>query len=112
MIVIAQPLSRLPPVVVIGTQNYVSQSASRARQVAAKVPVWAWWIALPGGLAPLIFLATPLEAGITLLGLAVLGSLFVVLCRRRFGGYTGDILGALQQLSECLILLFLLALWL
>jgi adenosylcobinamide-GDP ribazoletransferase len=46
------------------------------------------------------------EAGLIALVLLVAGSAVMAwLCRRRIGGQTGDVLGALEQVGECLVLL-------
>lgn len=109
MLLIAQPLSRLPPVWVIATESYVNQSRSRARTVAQGLPGWGWLIAGPAALLPLAVFLPWYQVVVLLLLLVVLTGVFIRLCRRRFGGYTGDTLGALQQLSELLILITLLA---
>ncbi|MCP1726831.1 adenosylcobinamide-GDP ribazoletransferase [Natronospira proteinivora] len=108
MILVAQPLSRLPSVWVIARQDYVSQSASRARAVAEAVPRAGWLIAAPAALVPLFFFFPWHQALMVLLLLFLLTAGFSQLCQARFGGYTGDTLGALQQLSELLILITLL----
>lgn len=108
-LVVAHPLSRLAVVAVVATQPYVSQNASRSRAVAEHVPASGWLLALPAALLPLaVFVAWP-AASLILGTTAVITVLLVIAFRRRFGGYTGDTLGALQQISEVGILLGLLA---
>lgn len=107
---VAHPLSRLSVVVVIATQPYVSQAASRARSVAQGLPARGWLMALPAGLLPALVFVDARVLLVTLSLVALLAGLLVWAFRRRFGGYTGDTLGALQQISEIGILLSLLAL--
>lgn len=106
---VAHPLSRLGVVAVVATQPYVSQSASRSRAVAQRLPAGGWLIALPAALLPLaVFVSWPV-ALIALGVMVLITGLLGVAYRRRFGGYTGDTLGALQQISEIGVLLTLLA---
>ena len=68
------------------------------------------WRLLIAGLASVI-LAAFLVEGIFLLGLLVGGFVIVLLMRRylnkRLGGYTGDCLGALEQILELFVVLWL-----
>lgn len=108
-LLVTHPLSRLPPVAVIATQHYLAQSTSRARLVAQRLPRGSWLPALAAALLPGLLL---LPWSTVLLGVGILAVTTVILtvaCRARFGGYTGDTLGALQQLSETAILLCLIA---
>jgi adenosylcobinamide-GDP ribazoletransferase len=60
------------------------------------------------GLAILILAAGPVRGAIAGLA-ALLGLLILPLARRRLGGITGDVLGAVEQVSEIAILLALVA---
>lgn len=108
-LLIAHPLSRLAVVSVIATQPYVSQAGSRARSVAQGLPAAGWLLALPAGLLPAVAFLGPWRLATVLAVVGLLTVWLVWACRRRFGGYTGDTLGALQQISEAGILLALLA---
>jgi adenosylcobinamide-GDP ribazoletransferase len=65
-------------------------------------------VALLIGLAILLLAAGPVRGAITGLA-ALLGLLIMPLARRRLGGITGDVLGAVEQVSEIAILLALVA---
>jgi len=60
------------------------------------------------GLVILLLAAGPLRGGIAALA-ALLALLILPLARRRLGGITGDVLGAVEQLAEIAILLALVA---
>ena len=114
LLLVAHPLSRLTALTFIYTLPYarandddgkakpVAQSLSAGRLVAAAVPgllpllAVAWFSAQPSMLLVLVPLAILLR---------ILGGWF----RRWIGGYTGDCLGATQQLAEVVIYLFLAA---
>jgi adenosylcobinamide-GDP ribazoletransferase len=98
-VVAAHALSRFMAVTVIATQRYVrDDDTARARPVAQRVA--------PGGLACAgVFAMAPLAwlgaAGVAGLACAcVLRWLVAGYFRRRIGGYTGDCLGAIQQITE------------
>ncbi|MBL4893353.1 MAG: adenosylcobinamide-GDP ribazoletransferase [Emcibacter sp.] len=58
----------------------------------------------------LIFLFLPWGVGLIIIALALAALLFMAwLSRRQIGGVTGDVLGAIQQTSEIIILLGLLS---
>ncbi len=93
----------------------------------ASLPAFMWLIgparsdglsaaagAPPGGRAAaaigigvvLLFVALGLRTGLTALVLLLAGAAIMAwLCRRKIGGQTGDVLGALEQATECLVLL-------
>jgi len=109
-LMVAHPLSRLTVVVIVASQPYLSRAASRARSVAAQLPKTGWLLALPAGLLPALLLVSPLNIMAVLLGCAITTAVFMRFWKARFGGYTGDILGANQQIVEFTILLILAAL--
>ncbi|MCC6202782.1 MAG: adenosylcobinamide-GDP ribazoletransferase [Gammaproteobacteria bacterium] len=108
-LIVAHALSRLPPICVIATHSYVTQATSRARLVAQRLPRGNWLPALAGALLPPILLVAPPRLLLIACCLAALSVAFTFACRQRFGGYTGDTLGALQQLGETTVLLALVA---
>lgn len=59
--------------------------------------------------APLLLLATLSQAIWMIAALMVWRQAFGAYCRRRLGGYTGDCLGAAQQVAEILVYLVMLA---
>ena len=93
----------------------------------ASLPAFMWLIgparsdglsaaagAPPGGRAAaaiaigvvLLFVALGLRTGLTALVLLLAcAAIMAWLCRRKIGGQTGDVLGALEQATECLVLL-------
>ena len=110
----AHPLSRALAVQMIGVLDYAREDeTSKVKPVAKSFPLASRAAALFFGLAPLAFTLrhgfswTPLVA---LLG--AMGAVIYVAraAKRRLGGYTGDCLGAAQQLSEVAFYLALAAL--
>ena len=71
---------------------------------AGRVDAATAFVALGIGLATLLFLGLPgCVAALVMLALTVFASRW--LCLRQIGGQTGDTLGALQQLSEIIVLI-------
>lgn len=112
-LLIAHPLSRAGAAVTMQWLDYVRLDGSaRAKPVAENPPAVDGWISVALGSFPL------LVAGVWLgmnLALAVLGTLVLVVwlsarwLKKRLGGYTGDGLGAIQQLGEMAVYLALVA---
>ncbi|MEA1875958.1 MAG: adenosylcobinamide-GDP ribazoletransferase [Bacteroidota bacterium] len=96
----AHAFSRLNPVLLIMTSSYVRQDeTSKSKPVGKKISFTSLFIALIFGLAPLFLLP------IIFIPFFILTQILILLVFRRYvhkkiGGYTGDVLGALQQLSE------------
>lgn len=83
-----------------------------ARQVRGLDAVWAVATGLVAGVPAAALSPTPaLALGAAVLGLAVLCLLLRWWLPRRLGGYTGDTLGACEQLGEITVLLALAATW-
>jgi len=102
-LVAGHALSRWLAVTVIARQSYVREDESRAKPLSHAIGAGGLAVATLFGLAPLALLGAPALAGLAL-AFAMrlwLGALF----RRRLGGYTGDCLGATQQLTELAFLL-------
>ena len=92
--------SRLAPVMLMRFLDYVREDATaKPRPLARAINGPGIAVALCGGLAPCVLL-DPAAAACGLAGIALAtvgaGSYF----RQRIGGYTGDCLGASQQLAE------------
>ncbi len=108
----AHALSRFAPLVVMRAMPYVGGEGGKAKPMAEAVSggsviVAALW-SLPA--VALLMLAGGLANGIGALAAAALATLYMIrLLRRRLGGFTGDALGATQQLSELAIYLALAA---
>ncbi|MEM9668164.1 MAG: adenosylcobinamide-GDP ribazoletransferase [Pseudomonadota bacterium] len=101
-LIAAHGLSRLSSVCVIATSRYVRDEGT-GKPVAGGISLSG--LAVAAGTGCLIFAlwssSQPLPAlGFGLLGL-VLGHVFMrLIVERKLGGYTGDTLGAVQQVSE------------
>ena len=91
-------LSRLCATAVMTSLDYV-RDEGKAKPMSAKISPAARVFALLTALLPLLFL--PWSQVLTGLVLAAFATLWLArLFKRRIGGYTGDCLGAVQQLSE------------
>jgi adenosylcobinamide-GDP ribazoletransferase len=90
-------LSRFAAVLVMATQEYVRPSG-KAKPLATQLSPGGLLIAAIGGLLPLAALAPQLLWA--LIPVAVVWLWFSLKLKRRLGGYTGDCLGAMQQLCE------------
>lgn len=107
----AHSFSRLCAVLVVATSQYVRENDdAKAKPLAKSITAKEIIPAIVFGLAPL-FLFQQLEILVVLI-LPLLGTFFL---RRYFhkwiGGYTGDCLGATQQVTEILFYLNLLVFW-
>lgn len=111
------PLSRLMALLIMWRLPYVREDdSSRAKPVAQGIGPTEVLIGLLGGLLPLgLLLAAGLvgavHAGLALLLAALVTLWWARLLRRRLAGYTGDCLGAAQQLSELAAYCALCATW-
>ena len=116
-LVSGQALSRLAALGLMPGMAYVG-AGRRAGGMGQDLPAPAWLAALAFGLAPLALLAPALPPGMpdaALTAAALVPPLAGVwwlrrLFARRLGGYSGDCLGAAQQLAEALFYLGLCAL--
>lgn len=93
-------LSRLMPILVIYTSVYSRDDAtSKTKPIGKKGKGFDFVLALFFGLALLIFI--PLTYSLTILPLLLLTTfVFSRYITRKIGGYTGDCLGAMQQIAE------------
>lgn len=104
----AHAFSRFMAVTVIGTQRYVRDDASaRAGHAAQSISRAGFACAALFALAPLAMLGSAGVAGAA--GALALRLLVAHYFYRRIGGYTGDCLGAVQQITEVGFYLTLLA---
>lgn len=98
--------SRIPPLLIMAGMRYVREDDSaRAKPVAQGLGVADWLTGLLLGLAPLcagvVYAAlTPWRALAVVLALGGMGLACAAYFRQRIGGYTGDALGAAQQVCE------------
>jgi len=104
-------LSRFCATVLLATMDYVREDLqSKAKPLATRLSGGAVLVALAFAIGALAWL--PLEKAVAGCLLAALATLWLVTKFRRWlGGYTGDCLGATQQLSEIAFYLGLLASW-
>ncbi|MEM9304876.1 MAG: adenosylcobinamide-GDP ribazoletransferase [Pseudomonadota bacterium] len=109
-LILAHALGRTPPVVLKTLLPYAtSTDVARSRDLADSgrlqlAIALLWALAFGVWLAP-----DPVVLGILIVALTALGTLLAWRFRARVGGYTGDFLGATEQLSELTILVVLVA---
>jgi adenosylcobinamide-GDP ribazoletransferase len=96
-IIAGHSLSRLSAVLVMATQSYV-KSDGKAKPLATKITTYELMIATIFGLLPLAFLG--IQSLLALVPVALVWMWFSAKLKKRIGGYTGDCLGAMQQLTE------------
>lgn len=107
-------LSRLMPVFVIYWLPYSRDTDSKAKPAAEKPPLWVLVMAMIFGITPLFGLTLHLDQPPLLLAILLLGLTTILMARyfmKWIGGYTGDCLGAIQQVCEIVFYLFLVVLW-
>src|ERR1700752_3577852 len=99
-LVAAHAVSRLAPVFLVGALEYVRDDAtSKATPLTTKLSMAALGATTIVGLAPCLLLPGGMVLpafGLAVASTALAGRYFY----RRIGGYTGDCLGATQQLYE------------
>ncbi|OWW19847.1 hypothetical protein AYR66_10375 [Noviherbaspirillum denitrificans] len=112
-LLVAHPLSRLASTVLIWKLDYVKQEG-KSKPLAQRMSHGEFAVAALTVLVVLVAIALmgllPLPAlGCGVLGTAVAAWWLARKCVCRIGGYTGDCLGAIQQLSEAAFYLAVLA---
>lgn len=105
-IVAGHALSRLCAVLVMFTQSYVKPKG-KAKPLATQLSVQELFMATFFGLLPMTFL--PMKFLAALVPVAMVWLWFSAKIKKRIGGYTGDCLGAMQQLTEIVFYVGLLA---
>ncbi|MCS6243688.1 MAG: adenosylcobinamide-GDP ribazoletransferase [Opitutus sp.] len=101
-------VSRAAAVSLMAVLPYVREEAGKAKPLATELSGGRLATALVCGLAPLALL--PLSASWALVGVLAVWLVLAAWFRRRLGGYTGDCLGAAQQVTEVVFYLGVLAL--
>lgn len=105
LIIIAHSFSRFIPVLLVYTTPYVREDAlSKAKPIGNNTSKTSLFIAFVIAVIPLLLIEW-MMIPVILTGLLFLFWLFRQYILKRTGGYTGDALGALQQLSELIIYL-------
>lgn len=97
IMVAAHALSRFAAVLVMFTQPYV-RPQGKSKPLATQLSTSELMQAALFGLAPLLLL--PPRYLLALVAVAILWAWFSLTLKKRLGGYTGDCLGAMQQLTE------------
>ena len=101
-LILAHVFSRFLVVVLIFTSTYVRDAeGSKSKPVGQKNTTVTFLIALIW-IGPLFCFFEPISLVVILLIQTILFVCFRFYVKKRIGGYTGDVLGALQQLSETL----------
>lgn len=100
IIIVAHALSRINPVILIFTSKYVAdESTSKSKPIGHKSSLTSLIIALIIGMLPLLFIS-PIVIPFIILVQGIVLIYFRYYIHKHLGGYTGDVLGALQQISE------------
>ena len=99
VLIAAHGSSRVMPVVMINTSRYARTENSKAMHTRHKTDNTTFIIALIIGFAPLAFVPWQVSAVVipVYFGICFLLKTYI---EKRIGGFTGDVLGALQQFSE------------
>lgn len=109
VLIASHAISRWAAATMLFTHVYVREDAmTKAKPIATQLGVGAWSVATVLGLAPLVLL--PLRFAWAVLPVALVRWTMGRWFARRIGGYTGDCLGALQQVSEVAFYLTVVAL--
>lgn len=101
-LIIAHPLSRIIPTLFIAVMPYVSDSDTSKAKPLAESGSWVD-TAIAVGIGSVALLLVPVGsggAGMLLAVLLVVGVLSFLFLKKQLGGFTGDALGAVQQVSE------------
>ena len=108
-LLVAHPLSRLAAVSLMAVLDYArADDSSKSAPVARRLTTAELGLATLFGVLPLLLL-NPREALAALVATAAVTLWALRTFARRLGGYTGDCLGAVQQVSEIAFYLGLLA---
>jgi adenosylcobinamide-GDP ribazoletransferase len=109
ILIAGNAFSRIFPVLLIYTANYARLDAtSKTKPVGKADSVFSLIFALATGNLLLVFLHWQ-EIVFVIILLTVVFLLFRMYIIKRLGGYTGDVLGALQQITEVLYYLVIAA---
>ncbi len=110
IIISVHALSRLAPVLLIYRLEYVREDAlSKIKPIGKKIKFWELLIATLFSTLPLLLLGY--WAFILIVPLLIIQWLSGWFFKRHLGGYTGDCLGAAQQISEVLLYACIFVLW-
>lgn len=111
LIVAGHSLSRANAVVMIFTDVYARENEdSKAKPVAKQMKIGSFLVAIAFGIAPLIYFQNVYLLSVVPV-LILVKLYFSSYFKKWIGGYTGDCLGAVQQVSEIVFYLLVLSLW-
>ena len=103
ILICAHTMSRFVPVILISTTQYVrDDQTSKSKPLGTKTSIITILVGLVFGLGSFWFME-PIHAVFIIGILLVVFLFFRAYIIRKTGGYTGDVLGALQQISEIVI---------
>ncbi len=109
ILIAGHAISRVFPVLLIYSSRYARLDASsKTKPVGKADSLYSFLFAIVTGLLALVFLSLD-EMIISVAVLMLLTFFFRKYITRKLGGYTGDVLGALQQLSEVFFYLCILS---
>ena len=107
IIITAHSVSRFIPVLLVYTTPYIREDAlNKSKPIGNNASINTVIIALTTAIIPLLFFHWTMIIGIVTSSLIIL-ILFRTYIVKRTGGYSGDVLGALQQLVEVTFYLIL-----
>ena len=109
LLILAHAVSRLNAATMMLSESY-ARPEGKAKPLAVRISLLGLLIAAALALAPFLWIELPPLLWLALLPLVPLRLWFARWLRKWIGGFTGDCLGALQQLSELTFLLGALAL--
>ena len=109
ILIAAHSLSRLPPLLIMNRYEYVRVAGSKSKNAVFKPGFPNLLMSGAVAALPLVFLPMLCTAAVPVLALVTwqLGRYFY----RHIGGYTGDCLGASQQVAEVVFYLAVSGLW-
>lgn len=106
ILIVGHALSRFASTTLIFTHSYVQENEdSKAKPLATAISLPSLSLAALFGLLPLLIL--PWRQWLIVLPVAITVFIMGRWFQRRIGGYTGDCLGAVQQVTEVVIYLTL-----
>lgn len=103
-LITSHSLSRWSSMTAMVFGTYVRPGQSKAKPVVSQMPATRWLLSLLFTLPALVFLDWQMAATLIALSL-IIAFIWLVVLKRQIGGYTGDTLGACQQLAEVSIYL-------
>lgn len=99
VLIAANALSRMMPLFLINSSHYARTGNSKAMHTRNRLNATTFLTALAISLTPMLFM--PWKILLMVIPVyAAIGFLLKIYTEKRIGGFTGDVLGALQQFSE------------